>query len=114
MGDDRFHFQARLAQLNRKHAAMAQGCSAQIRADGLIVVKPDKPQRRGRIRLLVFAAAALLLFKGFLMAVLGHATYAERVAGLSGGNLLEQAGALVMQSDPLSERLAGKIQPVLR
>lgn len=118
MGEDRYQFQARLAQLNRKHAAMSQGCSAQMRADGLIVVKPDAPRHRGRgrslLRLMVLAAAAVVLFKGLLLAVLGEATYAQRVAGLGGGNLLEQAGAVVMRSDPLSEHLAGRIRPVLR
>ncbi|MFW8596171.1 hypothetical protein [Cribrihabitans neustonicus] len=116
MGEDRHQFQARLAQLNRKHAAMAQGCSTQMRADGLIVVKPEPPRRRGPgvLRLLVFAAGGVVLFKGLLMAVLGQATYAERVAGLTKGNLLEQAGAVVMRRDPLSDYLAGKIMPVLR
>ena len=114
MGEDRYQFQARLAQLNRKHAAMAAGCDAQMRADGLIVVKPGKTRHRVTPRGIVYLLAAVLLFKAVLMAALGQATYAERIATLGQGNLLEQAGAAVMQSDPLSLLLSEKIRPILR
>lgn len=114
MSEHRDQFQARLKQIRQKHAALSGGYSAKLRPDGLLVVKPRKVQPRISGRTLVFFAAAFLLFKGFLMAVLGFGSYDERVQRLAEGSGIERAGALLMQADPLSVYAAGKIGPLLR
>jgi hypothetical protein len=53
------------------------------------------------------------LFKGFLFAYLGEAAYGERVATLKGGSVLEQAGAWVMQPDPITALAADGIALIL-
>jgi hypothetical protein len=114
MGEHRDQFQARLKQINRKHEAMSGGYSANLRPDGLLVVKPRRVQSRISARTAVFFVAAFLLVKGFLMAALGVGSYAERVQALAGGSGIERAGAFIMQADPLSVLVAQKIGPVLR
>jgi len=53
------------------------------------------------------------LFKGFLFAYLGEAAYGERVATLQDGTVLEQAGAWVMQPDPITVLAADGIALIL-
>ncbi|NSY39443.1 hypothetical protein [Leisingera sp. ANG59] len=114
MVEHRDQFQSRLKHINRKHAAMSEGFSAQMRPDGLLVLQPRRVQSRISARTVLFFAAAFLLFKGFLIAALGSASYDERVARLSGGSAVERAGAFLMQAEPASMYIAQKIGPVLR
>ena len=86
-----------------------------MRADGLIVIEPrKKAQSRISGRSVILFVAAILLFKGLLMASLGYDSYNYRVAELRQGSTLEQAGAWVMRSDPLSTKIAEKLMPILR
>jgi len=57
---------------------------------------------------------AFVFFKAFLVANLGPQTYDDRLARLNNGTVVEQAGAFVMQADPLTVYAAQKIRPVLR
>ena len=114
MGEHRDQFQARLKHINRKHEALSAGYSAKLRPDGLLVVKPQRLQSRISGRSLIFFAAAFLLFKGFLMAALGFDSYDERVARLAEGSAVEQLGAVIMQSDPVSVWAAQQVGPILR
>lgn len=113
MSKDRDQFQSRLKQINRKHGALAAGYSARMQPDGLLVMKPRRVQSRFNGRTLVYLAVIFLLFKGFLIAALGGATYDARVQRLTVGNSVEQLGALVMQRDPLSAWIADQVAPLL-
>jgi len=115
MSDQHAEFRHRLRRLGRKNAQMGRGYSARMRADGLIVVEPKKVVR-SRIsgRSLLLFVAAVLLFKGFLMASLGFDSYNYRVAQLSAGTVIERGGAVIMQSDPLSLKIAEKLLPIVR
>lgn len=111
---DRYDFEARTKRLMRKHSTMASGYRTKVRSDGLVVVQPKKSRFPVSLRSLVLFLAAFFVFKGFLVANLGVAAYDERVAKLSEGTFVEQAGAYVMWADPLTAMIAEKIGPVLR
>lgn len=116
MSDQHAEFRSRIRRLDRKQAQGAQGFVARMRADGLIVVEPRKALARTRIsgRSILILVLAVVMFKGFLMAALGFDSYAYRVARLQEGTLVEQAGAFIMQADPLSIKIAETLLPVLR
>lgn len=116
MSDQRADFHNRLRQVGRKHEAFArEGYTARLRSDGLIEVVPAKPARsRFSARVIILFFAAVLLFKGLLIASLGFESYDRRVAELSLGTAVEQAGAFVMQADPISKLIATQIGPILR
>ncbi|WP_415921249.1 hypothetical protein [Tateyamaria sp. SN6-1] len=111
--DTRVDFQKRLGTLQRQHKALAQGYTTDIRNDGLIVVKPKRARRRGYpLKMLAMLMLGFFAFKGFMLASLGEVTYNERVSKLGNGTSVEQAGAWAMQVDPLTEFLAGFIEPL--
>jgi hypothetical protein len=114
MVENQLQFDQRLRRLTKKHRAMAQGYTTRMRPDGLIVVKPRKTKSRVSFRSVLLFVAAFFLFKGFLFATLGPETYDERVGRLQQGSMIEQAGAFVMQGDPVTNFIASKLGPILR
>ncbi|MDE4132716.1 hypothetical protein PXK00_06325 [Phaeobacter sp. QD34_3] len=114
MGKQHREFNARLRRLEDKHEAMSSGYSAHVGSDGLIMVKPRRSRAsRSRVtpRAVVFLLCSVFLFKGFLMASLGFASYDARVAELSRGIAVERAGAFVMQAEPISVLIGQKLRP---
>ena len=108
-------FHSRLKALGRKHAAMSNGVTTYMRADGLLVVRPRRVPRRGfPVRGMVYILAGFFSFKGFLLASMGPITYQERVEALAAGTMIEQAGAVVMMLDPMTQSIAEMIGPILR
>ena len=108
------HFHKRLGAVGRKHAAMAQGYTTQVRGDGLIVVqaKRGKARRFFPVKGLAALILGFFIFKAFMLASLGEITYNERVAKLQQGTQIEQGGAYVMQIDPVTQFLAGFLEPL--
>jgi hypothetical protein len=92
---------------------MARGYTTTIRPDGLIVARPKRQGSPISGRSVLLFVAAFILFKGFLIASLGPATYDERVARLSVGTPVERAGALTMQIDPLSAYAADRMRRLI-
>lgn len=107
-------FDKRLKRIVRRHEKMANGVVKTINPDGLIVARPRMYKPRFPLKGLVVLLALGFLFKGFLLAYLGDANYADRVASLQQGTVMEQAGAWVMQPDPATALIAQGIQNVLR
>jgi len=107
------NFGRRIRRLDRTRRAMDRGFSARVRADGLVVVEP----RRARVRLpfapILLTVAALILFKGVLLASVGGDAYQDQLVTLRSGSVLEQAGAWVMQADRISTFVAERIATVL-
>ena len=113
--DTQIQFNKRLKALGRKHAAMANGYTTQVRGDGLIVVKPKRRARRGfPLAKLLILGLGFVAFKGFMLASLGELTYNERLARMGNGTSVEQAGAWVMQIDPLTRFMAGYLEPLTK
>lgn len=92
-------FQKRLRRIVRDHQRMSHGATHVMRADGLIVARPRVYNPKFPLRGLVMLIGAALVFKGFILASLGTATYGDRVAQLAQGSIVEKAGAWIMQPD---------------
>jgi hypothetical protein len=114
MSQDIVEFKNRLRRLERKHTAMSRGYDAHMRADGLIVIKPKRSAPAVSGRAVIVFLLAFIVFKGFMLASIGIDGYDERVERLRQGTVVEQAGAWVMQRDPLSQFIAEKMGPILR
>lgn len=115
MSKQHAEFRGRLRHIQTQRTAFARdGYTARLRSDGLIEVVP---QRRIRSRIatgpVLLFIAAVFLFKGLLMGSLGFDSYDRRVADLANGSAIEQLGAFVMQSDPISHLVAEKLGPLL-
>ncbi|WP_037293066.1 hypothetical protein [Roseobacter sp. CCS2] len=106
-------FDKRLKRIVRRHDKMSNGVVKSINSDGLIVAKPRLYRPRFPLKGLLAVLFLGFLFKGFLFAYLGEAEYIERVAALQGGSVLEQAGAWVMQPDPVTVIAADGIATIL-
>ncbi len=105
MTDSRTDFDARVRVLGRKHRALANGVTTQVRKDGLIVVRPTRrrPQKGvSPLRIVVLLTIGFFAFKGFMLASMGDASYEERLAKLEAGTSLEQVGAAIMKPDRVS------------
>ena len=114
MGEHIGEFRSRLSRLERKYKGMSAGYDAKLRSDGLIVITPRKAKRRVAVVPIAVFLLGFVVFKGFLMMSLGASSYDERVARLQEGTGVEQVGAFVMQSDPLSTLVAEQMGTVLQ
>lgn len=106
-------FDKRLKRIVRQHDKMANGVVRRVNSDGLIVAKPRLYRPRFPLKGLLAVLFLGFLFKGFLFAYLGETAYGERVATLQSGSVLEQAGAWVMQPDPVTVLAADGIAMIL-
>ena len=109
MSDAFDEFDNRLRRINRSRVILARGYVSVVGEDGLIVAKPRPNPRRFPLRVLVFGIILYLAFKVLLLSFLGTSVYRDRIEALRQGSLIERAGAVVMQADPVSMRLAEKI-----
>lgn len=112
---DAFHdFDVRLKRIDRNHARMARGYSGRMTKDGLIVFRPKRRQVGFPVRGLFLLVVGFICFKGLIIAHLGAATFEQRAAALGEGTYVEQAGAVIMQPDPVSSGIAAKLSPYFR
>ena len=65
-------------------------------------------------KLLVALVVLFVCFKGFVLAAIGPTAYDSRLDSLAQGTVIEQAGAWVLQVDPVTQTLARKLGPVFR
>lgn len=93
-------FNKRLRRIVRRHNRMANGVTHKLKSDGLIVAQPRIYNPRFPLRGLLLLIAVAFLFKGFIYADLGQRDYNARVAALSEGSMIEQAGGWMMVADP--------------
>ena len=107
-------FDNRLKKIVRRHDKMSNaGAVRSVSSDGLIVAKPRLYRPRFPLKGLLAVLVIGFVFKGFLFAYLGETAYVERVATLQAGSTLEQAGAWVMQADPVTKLAADGIATIL-
>lgn len=112
MSEQRLEFSNRVSRISQRHGAMSNGYSATLTGDGLIIVRPRRFQFKLPVRGFVLLMAVFMLFKGFMLASLGDASYNERLTLLNSGTVYEQAGAFVMGIDPVSQTLADAIRAI--
>ncbi|MGR3805815.1 hypothetical protein [Marinibacterium profundimaris] len=115
MSDSFAGFDARRRRIETKHGKLANGYDLHMQKDGLIVARPRRTRGLGVTpRVLILVVAALLGFKGFLIAALGPMAYSDRVERLGAGSAFEKAGAWVMQADPVSREIGAALAPYLK
>lgn len=107
---NRTDFYARLREIDQRHQRLASGYVRLEERDGLLVPVEGVKLRRGApLRGIASMLVMFLLFKSFLLAYLGVATYSGRVASLESGNTVEQIGGWIMRADPVTHFLADMI-----
>lgn len=114
MSETTYDFDKRLQKLGKKHARIkANGFVRKLGKDGLITIHARRRGPTFPLRGLIAVFVVAFVFKGFLLASMGEADYAERVAALQSGTMVEKAGAWVMQVDPATHGMASFLQPFL-
>jgi len=114
MSGANLQFDKRVRKIVQGHHRLAtNGAVLRMNSDGLIEARPRRRGPRFPLRGLVLLVGAGMLFKGFLLAHLGGISYNERVGLLADGTIVEQAGAWIMQPDPVTVQLAEWIGQVL-
>ncbi|MFT6074535.1 MAG: hypothetical protein ACJAZ1_001451 [Yoonia sp.] len=106
-------FDKRLKPIVRRHSNMSNGVVRSINAQGLIVARPRLYKPSFPLKSLLIVLTFGFLLKGFLLAGLGEVAYAERVAEMQTGSMIEQIGAGVMRSDPLTVVISNGIATIL-
>lgn len=109
-------FDARLKGIAKRKTRLERGYKSQVSRDGLIIFRPHKRAIAPRVsfRGLFYIVFGFFLFKGMIMAHLGSTIYAQRVATLQDGTLIEQAGGFVMQPDQVTQAIAVQLRPFLK
>lgn len=106
-------FEKRLKQITRKHDQLAKGAIKSVTSDGLIVMKPRTYRPKFPLRAMIAVVVLGFMFKGLLLASIGNVAYAERVASLAQGGVMDRAGAWVMQIDPATVLIGDFLAPYL-
>jgi hypothetical protein len=108
-------FEKRSRQIVRMHRkVIRRGGELNLGPDGLLTVRPKRGGTGIPFRGLFIIAALLFGAKAMMLVQDGAVGYGERVEKLAQGGMVEQAGAFVMQADPLTVKLAAYIQPLLK
>jgi hypothetical protein len=110
MSDGYSGFQNRLRRIDRRHVRLAQGYESRVGKDGLIVFRPKRRSRGFPLRGIVLLGLGFCVFKGVILAHTGETLYEQRLAALGSGTYVEQAGAWVMQVDPVTQAIGAKLR----
>ncbi len=108
------NFDERIGRVTRKHRAMSKGYTFRVDKNGLINIKPKRERRSAPVTLIIALLAIGLLFKSVALANFGPEKYAERLAPMRTGNMVEQAGAWVLNPGPMTQRVAQAISGFIR
>ncbi|MDA7966579.1 hypothetical protein [Ruegeria sp.] len=112
MTGKQLEFGQRVTRLTKKHEKLNRGYRATMRSDGLVVMKPQRVRSGVPARVLMLTLLGFFAFKAFLLFHLGAATYQDRVESLNAGTPVEQAGAWIMQVDPVSQFLSVQLSNI--
>lgn len=106
-------FYGRLGRIERTHEA-----GGGFEAEGTLGMSYYRARRRparrfGLLGPLVLVAMTVLAIKAAVLATIGPESYEERLAALRAGTGAEQAGAWVLQADPMTVSLAERLRAVI-
>ena len=113
MTGKQLEFDQRITRLNKKHNKLSRGYRATMRSDGLVVMKPQRMRSAIPAKVLVLCLLCFFGFKALLLSHLGASAYETRVSSLGEGTAVEQAGAWIMQADPVTRFVANQLNTVL-
>ncbi len=100
-------------QVNKKYTTL-------VDKNGLIQVLPKKKskvairQMVGPLKLVCLFAVLVIVFKALALINVGAVDYEAELQALHGGNVVEQAGAYVLQIDPLTSTIYKHVGPLLK
>lgn len=101
----------RLNKVVRNHERMRRnGVVHRVGRDGLIRSRARLIRPRFPLKGFLVIAALFLAFKALLFAQMGSGNYASKIENLRGGSVLEQAGAMLMQEEPITVAVGGYLK----
>jgi hypothetical protein len=101
----------RLYKIVRTHNRMRRnGVVHRVGRDGLIRSRPRLVRPRFPLKGALIVVVLLIVFKALLFAQLGAGGYALKVDALRGGSMVEQAGAFIMQEEPVTVAIGGYLK----
>jgi hypothetical protein len=101
----------RLYKIVRTHNRMRRnGVVHRVGRDGLIRSRPRLVRPRFPLKGALIVVTLLVVFKALLFAQLGAGGYALKVDALRGGSMVEQAGAFIMQEEPVTVAIGGYLK----
>lgn len=106
------NFYGRIGRIERIHEA-----GGGFEADGTLGMSYYNARRKGPRRATVLGPVVLVMMaviaiKSAVLASIGSERYEDRIAALRAGTSLEQAGAYVLQADPLTVAASERIRSV--
>lgn len=106
-------FYGRIDRIERIHEA-----GGGFEADGTLGMSYYKARRHrahrfGLLGPVVLVMITIVAIKAAVLATIGPERYAERLAALRAGSPLEQGGAWVLQADPVTVALSGRLRAVI-
>lgn len=113
MADSFNDFETRIGRISAQREATRKGVRLHVDKDGLITARP----RRSFVvplRSMLLLLVVLTGFKAAALAQLGPQKYDENLAALAEGTIVEQAGAVLLSPDPVTEIIARPLVRVLR
>lgn len=102
-------FRERLTKIERRHSKLSKGYLMTVTHDGLVVAKPRGLMLRFPLPGLMATLVAVIFFKAFAFAYLGAPSYDAKILALSAGTTSERMAAFLMQADPVTRLVAGKM-----
>ncbi|HCP80301.1 MAG TPA: hypothetical protein DIT67_01450 [Octadecabacter sp.] len=98
----------RLNKIARNHERMRRnGVVHRVGKDGLIRSRPRLVSDRFPLKGVMLIVALFVAFKSLLFAQLGAGNYAEKIEALRSGSMIERAGAVLMQEEPVTVAIGG-------
>jgi hypothetical protein len=113
MAQGHLAFEDRVRSIAVQRQRLARGQVHYVGADGLIRARPRRMTPRFPLTALVLVLLGGFAFKAVIFAHLGAEAYAAQVAAFAAGTVAEQAGAWLMQPDPLTVWTAGQADTLL-
>ena len=107
------NFYGRIGRIERIHEA-----GGGFEADGTLGMSYFNAGRKRKRRAtilgpVVLVMLAIIAIKSAVLASIGPESYEERIAALRAGTAVEQAGAYVLQADPLTVAVSERIRAVI-
>lgn len=106
-------FDKRLRQIDRKNRKLARGYRNKLMPNGVIQPKAVRGFHFP-LKGFLLLAGGFFLFKAFMLSSIGPVTYEDRLSVLEAGTVVEQAGAWMMQVDPVTAFVAEQMGVVTR
>lgn len=107
-------FDKRLTRIVRKHRSMSNGYGFRVDKSGLVHIKPKRAKGSSPAAMLVLFVCVGVLFKAAALANVGPEKYAERIAPLQQGTVVEQVGAWLLEPGMVTVAVSKFVDGIIR